>query len=255
MITRSKAPSPVPFIFSHDGQAVAPDSSMLNPCAVFLPSCAGNDGNQYGSTKDWRRARILAATRSMVEERGFDNVNVRPLARRAGVTPPTIYNLIGRRQHVLHYAIEEGIDAKWRLAIQKSEAEGILPILAYVDVLSRAMEIYPRYYKQVMKNLFDTNSGRERKLKLTSRINDIFSSWLDIMAQNGQIKQTALSNETVAALLSTQLAEGTIEWCRCELDFTTMRGEIILGVALILLAIVTRGEANKIELWLSTLPS
>lgn len=42
-----------------------------------------------------RRARIIAEARRLIGEHGFDGLSLRKLAAAAGVTVPTIYNLIG----------------------------------------------------------------------------------------------------------------------------------------------------------------
>lgn len=42
-----------------------------------------------------RREHILAAAREMIASDGTETLNVRDLAKEAGVTVPTIYNLIG----------------------------------------------------------------------------------------------------------------------------------------------------------------
>ena len=48
-----------------------------------------------------RRTRILAETRTLLTQSGFDAVNLRDIARLADVTVPTIYNLIGNKEDLL----------------------------------------------------------------------------------------------------------------------------------------------------------
>jgi AcrR family transcriptional regulator len=48
-----------------------------------------------------RRERILDAARDILSHRGIDGFNVRDLADAAGVTVPTIYNLIGKKTQIL----------------------------------------------------------------------------------------------------------------------------------------------------------
>lgn len=48
-----------------------------------------------------RRERLLAEARQLLAHGGFEALNLRDLARRADVTVPTIYNLIGRKEDVL----------------------------------------------------------------------------------------------------------------------------------------------------------
>lgn len=48
-----------------------------------------------------RRSRLLAEARHLLASGGFEALNLRELARLAGVTVPTIYNLIGKKEDVL----------------------------------------------------------------------------------------------------------------------------------------------------------
>ena len=57
-----------------------------------------------------RRARILAEARGLLARGGFDAMSLRELARLAGVTVPTIYNLIGNKEEVLLALFSEVLD-------------------------------------------------------------------------------------------------------------------------------------------------
>ena len=48
-----------------------------------------------------RRERILHAARTLIATDGFEALNVRALAAAAGVTVPTLYNLIGRKEAIV----------------------------------------------------------------------------------------------------------------------------------------------------------
>jgi AcrR family transcriptional regulator len=48
-----------------------------------------------------RRQRILNAARDMIREGGLESISLRQLAHAAGVTVPTIYNLVGNKDELL----------------------------------------------------------------------------------------------------------------------------------------------------------
>lgn len=54
-----------------------------------------------------RRVRILASARETLSREGFEALTVRDLAKQAGVTVPTIYNLIGNKTAILRRLIED----------------------------------------------------------------------------------------------------------------------------------------------------
>ena len=68
-------------------------------------------GHLMGSTTqatnmERRRQRILAEARTALANDGFEGLTLRTLAQRAGVTVPTIYNLVGNKDDLLRRLIE-----------------------------------------------------------------------------------------------------------------------------------------------------
>ncbi|GAA5315346.1 MAG: hypothetical protein AseanaTS_05510 [Candidatus Pelagadaptatus aseana] len=58
-----------------------------------------------------RRERILSEARAIIAQQGFDALNIRDLAESAGVTVPTIYNLIGNKEALLNCLMLECLDS------------------------------------------------------------------------------------------------------------------------------------------------
>ncbi|MGH9362599.1 MAG: TetR/AcrR family transcriptional regulator, partial [Thermoanaerobaculia bacterium] len=54
-----------------------------------------------------RRARILAAARELIAERGYEGLTMRDLAHASRVSVPTLYNLFGGKQAILLGELEE----------------------------------------------------------------------------------------------------------------------------------------------------
>lgn len=54
-----------------------------------------------------RRSKILATTRELLEEHGYNGVKMRDLADRAGVATQTLYHIFGGKDELLARAIEE----------------------------------------------------------------------------------------------------------------------------------------------------
>ncbi|MEM9452943.1 MAG: TetR/AcrR family transcriptional regulator [Myxococcota bacterium] len=60
--------------------------------------------------KQRRRERILAVARRTLAEGGYRALNVRALAKDAGVTQPTLYNLIGNKDRIIHTLVVQMLD-------------------------------------------------------------------------------------------------------------------------------------------------
>ncbi len=57
-----------------------------------------------------RRKRILAEARRVIAEDGFEALNTRSLAKAAGVTAPTLYNLIGSKAEIVKALMLEAVE-------------------------------------------------------------------------------------------------------------------------------------------------
>ncbi|MEP2990573.1 MAG: TetR/AcrR family transcriptional regulator [Parasphingorhabdus sp.] len=60
-----------------------------------------------------RRQRILDAARAIIIDKGIDGLTTRGLADVAGVTAPTLYNLIGGKDEIIRAMISEGVERVW----------------------------------------------------------------------------------------------------------------------------------------------
>lgn len=60
-----------------------------------------------------RRERILDAARKLIAKGGIEALTTRGLASMAGVTVPTIYNLIGDRDHLIQALVSDGVERVW----------------------------------------------------------------------------------------------------------------------------------------------
>ena len=94
-----------------------------------------------------RRSNILYHARNVIAHEGFEALKVRDLADRAGLTVPTIYNLIGSKSDLLKCIIEELVEqlleAQARIVID--DAEHIFE--AQIDELVKLFATDEDYYR------------------------------------------------------------------------------------------------------------
>ena len=57
-----------------------------------------------------RRDTILREARTLIANEGFEALKIRELAVRAGLTVPTIYNLIGGKKEILAIIIQQLVE-------------------------------------------------------------------------------------------------------------------------------------------------
>jgi AcrR family transcriptional regulator len=92
-----------------------------------------------------RRERILESARRLMEEAGYDGLTMRDLAEAAGVTVPTIYNLIGPKEQVLLAAVEDQTRA-FVAGLERAAGD----LLDVVEAAVRQMVRRPRYYRSLL---------------------------------------------------------------------------------------------------------
>jgi len=75
-----------------------------------------NEASTREINMEKRRQRILSEARRAIAEHGFQELNTRSLAKAAGVSQPTLYNLIGNKDQILLLLISETmktLDGRW----------------------------------------------------------------------------------------------------------------------------------------------
>ena len=60
-----------------------------------------------------RRRRIFGAARAIIAQGGLDSLTTRGLAQAAGLTVPTLYNLVGGKDEILTQMVAQNVEALW----------------------------------------------------------------------------------------------------------------------------------------------
>lgn len=93
-----------------------------------------------------RRQRILESARVLLQESGSDGLSMRRLARRAGLSVTTLYNLLGSREQILQALIRDSVQ---RLEEPAPDADAAC---ASRDPLRRAAEAMQGILQYVIDN-------------------------------------------------------------------------------------------------------
>ena len=89
--------------------------------------------------KQERRDRILSCAQELISREGFEGLSIRVLAAKAGVSTPTIYNLVGNKEAILH-CLGETIVQQLTKAYQSSVDED--PINQVKEIIQKLHHIY-----------------------------------------------------------------------------------------------------------------
>lgn len=97
-----------------------------------------------------RRGEILRAARSLIVRDGFDALTTRRLAAEAGVSAPTLYNLIGDKDAIIRKLVAEGVE---RVSNRARPAEHRSPLGMVEDIIEAALAVVADdedYYRAVV---------------------------------------------------------------------------------------------------------
>ncbi len=86
--------------------------------------------------KEKRRQRILSVARKTLARDGVDGLTVRQLAREAGITVPTIYNLVGSKDDLLRLLLDELVTRTERVLAEVEEEDPIEATARVVGTLA-----------------------------------------------------------------------------------------------------------------------
>ena len=186
------------------------------------------------SSKALRRDRILECAKSVLRESGHECLSLRSLAASAGVSTPTIYNLLGSKHEVL-LALSDDLISNLESAHHASELSD--PIKKAEEVINTTIAIFEsdeHYSRQLLLGLeaealdkFDkTLRGRGRRVALED-----CKRALELGYLRGDIEPELLGNRFADGFQQAQRA-----WLRGEVSLEGMRIEALVSCFIILAA-------------------
>ena len=99
------------------------------------------------SNMEKRRDAILAAARDIIARDGFDALTTRGLAEAAGVTVPTLYNLIGDKAEIVRLMIMQGVERVWSRLKLETRGSPLEMIETIIDESHRELATDPDYFR------------------------------------------------------------------------------------------------------------
>jgi AcrR family transcriptional regulator len=199
--------------------------------------------NLFEEHKAERRARILAAARELIAERGYDGLTMRDLARASRVSVPTLYNLFGGKQALLLGELESTFAAVVAAIAGAKTGSVVDRALATCDAGNADLLAVPRYSRELI--LLFLTSAETSALRRSSA--ESYAALMADLLREGQ-KTGEIQPWVDALVLSRRMFAhyqlAMIEWARGEIDAETFRAATRFGMCVMLLG-VARGTAQS----------
>ncbi len=99
------------------------------------------------ANKHKRREHILICAGEMIAEEGLDALTLARLAERAGVTVPTIHNLIGKKSDIYETLVEESMSRALEVGLKIDRTDPITAVETLADNLLGLLATNEQYFK------------------------------------------------------------------------------------------------------------
>jgi AcrR family transcriptional regulator len=167
-----------------------------------------------------RQARILACTRDLLAEQGYEGLQMRVLADRAGTALMTLYNRFNNKDDLILLALQELL-AEIRAQAQATNETGIEYILRFSEITAEQILKTPKYANAMALTLF--NGQVDSPIVKTLLLDLIGRNRQQVvnMIADGELTQT-LSPDLLANSLSTCTWSTILLWMKgviCDQDF------------------------------------
>lgn len=192
-----------------------------------------------------RRRRLVRAASELIAERDDGSFSMPELAKRAGLSLATPYNLLGSKAAVLARVFERLVrgfhrDAGWMAGLPASER-----IFGVIDRLVEAYEQQGRLFRNLWKALYGLDVSEHRQLNL-SLSNEIVGPLVASLAADGLLRPGVPAAAIETTLV--RLFDANFElWASQDWTPDMLRRQLRTGFALTFLGLVDEGERARLE--------
>lgn len=200
-----------------------------------------------GSGKRWeryqrQRADILACSRRMLSDVGFERVCVREIARSCSVSVPTVYNVVGDRASILREGSAEW--TRWLAAATNTRSPNESRTLAVLESFWTSALIFPDYVASAARICALPESPLVQTFVVTART--IFRDLLVDLKRSGDLRPW-IDADSLAGQLTQSIQVGVGSWVFSKMGLSQFRRGFAYGPGLMLLAAADGSEVARIE--------
>jgi len=190
-----------------------------------------------------RRARILAAARTLIADRGFEGLTMRELARASRVSVPTVYNLFGGKHAVLLAEPEETFAAVAG-SLETVGGRGVVErAFAICETGNRELLAVPAYSRELVHVFLVAEETRPMRRAINERYVELMAGVLADGQEAGELVRW-IDPTILARRMFAHYVHAMIEWAGGELGDDEFRAATELGMSLLLLGVAT-GRARR----------
>jgi len=190
-----------------------------------------------------RRRKILAATRDMVADHGYDGMVMSEVAKKAGVSVTTLYNLYNTKDQLLleslrHLAIDDA-----RKEAAQPQGPGWQYLMQLVNHGATMATARPAYAEAILVALQRAKAGDELVRILIEWGRDDIRASLDAMQARQELKLEVDTQELATSFIGVYYSS-LIMWNKGILKLPRLKSAMLKNCLSILIP-ATRGKTQK----------
>jgi AcrR family transcriptional regulator len=196
--------------------------------------------------KSGRRGRIVDATRTLLRELGPEELSMKMIAARAGVSVSTVYNLFESKETVLASVFDlDLVQFEQRVADARSP-DALARIFDAIDIAADLYRADPGFYRAIMWRLPGGAGDRQLNAALRAPRNRFWRGMVEEAIAGGQLKPG--TNPVVLAALLIQIFGGVLSsWISNEITADQLQAEAKFGFAVALSAFASEAAAERLR--------
>jgi AcrR family transcriptional regulator len=181
----------------------------------------------------------VQAARELIVERGDTGLSMRELARRAGVSQATPYNLFGTKRAILLGVLQDVEDFGGRMAARASH-DALGRIFDLVEIMADMYAADPAFYRILWQYLFDARGNAEIRGDFALARRAAFR-FLVNQAHDEGVLDPRLSRRLLAAQLEQALFGTASAWLFGYLEPGQLKPTLGTATGLVMAGAVTNG--------------
>lgn len=203
------------------------------------------ESSRREAAKAARRGRIVTAAYDLLREVGVEEMSMKAVAARAGVSLSTVYNLFDSKQAVLGRVFDQDL-GRFEALVEAAPARDVLErIFQALDISANLYEADPAFYRAT---LWRRPSGGDLGLQTTLREPRIrfWRTMAGAAVRDGWLRRD--TDPAVVGALLIQITGGVLaDWIAGDISIAVLRQELKLGFAAALQAFATRAAAPRLR--------
>lgn len=209
-----------------------------------VPNDPANSAAYSSDRMRERRRIVLAATRRLIADCGIDGFSMRTLARQAGVSTPTLFNIYGTRENLISQAVFDAFYVGIGESVTDAP-ETLSQLEAYIAWTGEQIIELGNYVDAIVASYFSRQAGNPIRLVLQRETEAPYARYLEAVKKRGNLSKHA-KIPFVTRIIANQIFASMHEWSMGELSDDALPERLRLSVLFNTQAVVRGSEFEEV---------